>query len=489
MKVITIGRSPDNDVCINDPHVGRHHCQIEQYDKGTYAIVDMNSLNGTYINGVRIFGKARLQPYDTVTIGQNKLPWMSYFTSVVQFKCPDCGRVFQGDACPNCGCPAKECSTVEQFIHCPQCGNQVSNKTVRCPYCGLHIAKLPIQFEEKQSPFRPSLSNPDIVAKRKSKTGLWIGLGVSGAVLLLLLLLLTPLLSSVHRTNKMIAQCEQSLKQGDISQSVSDLLEIKVMRQLTPRQSDKVDQLEKQINDRKKQIEQEQIATRKGKEDLGRLRRQKEQEERHKEQEETRRRNEVKAWLYGNWEYSGFDEYVGRFTMYVNITENNLRWGYNSSESYNGPYEIDMEAHQIIYDRHNGHYTHIDFDPQTKRLLYENGAVFHKSECNTNTQQNSRSNSYYSGSNNSSSYGSRNWNNVAEQLEKLDDEEASIISKVDPIMRSGQFYPDILIKVMRMKQINDERIRLASQHGDSDLVRYYELQKIRSEAIINQWGF
>lgn len=79
MKVVTIGRNPDNDVCINDPYVGRHHCQIVQYDNGTYAIVDMGSTNGTYVNGKRIFGEAQLQPYDTVSLGPNQLPWMNYF--------------------------------------------------------------------------------------------------------------------------------------------------------------------------------------------------------------------------------------------------------------------------------------------------------------------------------------------------------------------------------------------------------------------------
>lgn len=83
MKVITIGRNPDNDVCIHDPYVGRHHCQIVQYDNGTYAIVDMGSTNGTYVNGKRIYGEAQLQPYDSVSIGPNPLPWMNYFPPVV----------------------------------------------------------------------------------------------------------------------------------------------------------------------------------------------------------------------------------------------------------------------------------------------------------------------------------------------------------------------------------------------------------------------
>ena len=80
MKVISIGRSNDNDVCIDDLYVGRHHCQIVQHDNGTYTIVDMNSRNGTFVNGRRIFGEVQLQPYDSVTIGHTNLPWRSYFT-------------------------------------------------------------------------------------------------------------------------------------------------------------------------------------------------------------------------------------------------------------------------------------------------------------------------------------------------------------------------------------------------------------------------
>lgn len=80
MKVITIGRSHDNDVRIDDPYVGRHHCQIVQHNNGMFAIVDMNSTNGTFVNGRRVFGEAQLQPYDSVTIGNTTLAWVEYFS-------------------------------------------------------------------------------------------------------------------------------------------------------------------------------------------------------------------------------------------------------------------------------------------------------------------------------------------------------------------------------------------------------------------------
>lgn len=83
-------------------------------------------------------------------------------------------------------------------------------------------------------------------------------------------------------------------------------------------------------------------------------------------------------WLYGNWEYSGYDEWVGRYTMYVSISENKLRWGYNGKESYNGPYEIDMNKQKIYFNRHNGFSTCLDFSPESERISDGEGHYFKK---------------------------------------------------------------------------------------------------------------
>ena len=87
---------------------------------------------------------------------------------------------------------------------------------------------------------------------------------------------------------------------------------------------------------------------------------------------------ELKNWLYGTWEINGYDELLGRYTSYVCITENDLRLGNNGQDLYNGPYEIDMESHRIIFDRHDGFSTHIDFAPRTKRLSDGEGHYFKK---------------------------------------------------------------------------------------------------------------
>lgn len=81
MKTITIGRHPDNNVVINDPIVGRHHLQITQHDDGHFSVLDLNSKNGTYVNGKRVYGEARLSPNDQIQVGRTILTWRSYFDS------------------------------------------------------------------------------------------------------------------------------------------------------------------------------------------------------------------------------------------------------------------------------------------------------------------------------------------------------------------------------------------------------------------------
>jgi len=80
MRVITVGRGHDNDVVINDYRVSRIHLQIVQSDSGNFSVVDLNSANGTFVNGQRIIGEYHLQISDSVTIGDTFLPWQTYFT-------------------------------------------------------------------------------------------------------------------------------------------------------------------------------------------------------------------------------------------------------------------------------------------------------------------------------------------------------------------------------------------------------------------------
>lgn len=76
-KTINIGRDVMNDVQISDGSVSRSHCQLRQ-DASGITIVDCNSRNGTYVNGMRISGSTRLSWNDIVRIGNTKLNWHNY---------------------------------------------------------------------------------------------------------------------------------------------------------------------------------------------------------------------------------------------------------------------------------------------------------------------------------------------------------------------------------------------------------------------------
>ncbi len=65
--VITIGSNPENDICIQDDTVSRYHCRINQSDEH-YFVRDLESTNGTYLNGVQI-KEAFLDPGLILAIG------------------------------------------------------------------------------------------------------------------------------------------------------------------------------------------------------------------------------------------------------------------------------------------------------------------------------------------------------------------------------------------------------------------------------------
>jgi serine/threonine protein kinase/pSer/pThr/pTyr-binding forkhead associated (FHA) protein len=69
-KTLRMGRAADNGVVLPDPSVSRHHAEVRRSPIGTYEVVDLGSLNGTFVNGRRI-SSAVLSEKDIVTIGHS----------------------------------------------------------------------------------------------------------------------------------------------------------------------------------------------------------------------------------------------------------------------------------------------------------------------------------------------------------------------------------------------------------------------------------
>lgn len=64
---MTIGRSEDNDIVIDDRWVSRHHARI-RVDGQQYIVEDLGSKNGTLVNGQRIEGPRGLADGDEIQI-------------------------------------------------------------------------------------------------------------------------------------------------------------------------------------------------------------------------------------------------------------------------------------------------------------------------------------------------------------------------------------------------------------------------------------
>ncbi|MDQ6745278.1 MAG: DUF3662 and FHA domain-containing protein [Actinomycetota bacterium] len=72
---VTIGRSRQSDIVLDDPNVSRQHAEIRPRG-GSWVLTDLGSTNGSSVNGRRIGGPEVLKPGDEVEIG----------TSVIRFE-------------------------------------------------------------------------------------------------------------------------------------------------------------------------------------------------------------------------------------------------------------------------------------------------------------------------------------------------------------------------------------------------------------------
>jgi HD-GYP domain-containing protein (c-di-GMP phosphodiesterase class II) len=69
--IISVGRDPLCTIVLDDPKVSRIHCEIHRSD-GQHVLIDRNSTNGTYINGVKVT-KHVLAAGDVIILGSNEL--------------------------------------------------------------------------------------------------------------------------------------------------------------------------------------------------------------------------------------------------------------------------------------------------------------------------------------------------------------------------------------------------------------------------------
>jgi pSer/pThr/pTyr-binding forkhead associated (FHA) protein len=75
--VNTVGRSPDNDVVVQDCYVSRRHCAILVHTGSGCELHDTASKNGTFVNGKKVSGPTRLRSGDEIRMCDQRLVFVS----------------------------------------------------------------------------------------------------------------------------------------------------------------------------------------------------------------------------------------------------------------------------------------------------------------------------------------------------------------------------------------------------------------------------
>ena len=69
VPIVNVGRAEYNDVVVPDASVSSAHAKI-QLREGIWVVVDLDSTNGTFLDGDRVFGEAPIAPGALIRFGE-----------------------------------------------------------------------------------------------------------------------------------------------------------------------------------------------------------------------------------------------------------------------------------------------------------------------------------------------------------------------------------------------------------------------------------
>ena len=54
MRLLKIGRAPENDIVLSSQYASNFHAELYLLDNGDILLVDVGSSNGTFVNGAKV---------------------------------------------------------------------------------------------------------------------------------------------------------------------------------------------------------------------------------------------------------------------------------------------------------------------------------------------------------------------------------------------------------------------------------------------------
>ncbi len=69
---LEVGRDKGTEIVLRDPEVSRRHARFESHD-GTVFVGDLQSSNGTFLNGRRVTDAIEIRPGDEVDVGATRI--------------------------------------------------------------------------------------------------------------------------------------------------------------------------------------------------------------------------------------------------------------------------------------------------------------------------------------------------------------------------------------------------------------------------------
>ena len=91
----SIGRESKNSIQIFDPLVSKVHCLIQFNPDLGFVLRDLESSNGTFVNGQRVYADRVLGKNDTVKIGSTQLSFIPFEPEDVRYKMADGTEIVQ----------------------------------------------------------------------------------------------------------------------------------------------------------------------------------------------------------------------------------------------------------------------------------------------------------------------------------------------------------------------------------------------------------